>query len=162
MPDPRRLAGAFALGLVIGLAVGPVRVLGADPPGGPAAHEPTCQERYPNDGPGGVDLQLGCVIAELVGAYSGADTRDPAPLTSYLRPLLLVVLLGAGLVIGVVLARRRLGRRLAPVLAAEWWSCPTCRSVNPAVATSCYACGAARPDDARTMARDDEARSARR
>ena len=162
MPEWRRRIGAIALGLVVGLALGPTASLAADPPSGPAAHEPTCQERYPNDGPGGVDLQLGCVIAQLVGAYTGGDTRDPAPLSSYLRPLLLVGLIGTGLAIALVLARRRLGRRLAPVLAAEWWSCPACRSVNPAVAASCYACGTPRPADARTMVRDDDARSARR
>jgi len=162
LPDSRRLPVATALGLVIGLTLGPATALAGDPPSGSPAHDPTCQERYPNDGPGGVDLQLGCVIAQVVGAYSGADTRDPAPLSSYLRPLLLVALLGAGLIVALLLARRRLGRRLAPVLAAEWWSCPTCHSVNPGVATSCYACGTARPEDAPTMARDDEARSARR
>lgn len=159
LPDARRLLGTIVLGLIAGAIVAPAAALAADPPGGPAPQQPTCQERYPNDGPGGVDLQLGCVIAELVGAYSGADTRDPAPLSSYLRPLALVGLLGAGVGIGIILARRRLGRRLAPVLAAAWWPCPACRSVNPAVATTCYACGAPRPDDAGTMPRDDDARS---
>lgn len=158
----RRLHVAMALGFLLGLGIAPMAARAADPSNGPAARQPTCQERYPDAGPGGVDLQLGCVLAELVGAYTGADTRDPTPLSSYVRPLLLVALLGAGLVISLVLARRRLGRRLAPVLAAEWWSCPTCRSVNPGVVTSCYACGAGRPEDAPTMARDDEARSARR
>ena len=156
------LAAALVAGLVAGLATAPMAALAADPPGGPAGHAPTCQERYPGDGPAGVDLQLGCVIAQLVGAYTGADSSDPAPLSSYLRPVAIVGLLVAAVAIALVVVRRRLGRRLAPVLAAEWWSCPACRSVNPAVATSCYSCGSPRTTDARPMARDDEERSARR
>ena len=42
--------------------------------------------------------------------------------------------------------RRRAGRRLAPVLADEWWVCASCRSVNGAGVARCYSCGSARPD----------------
>ncbi|HUG29854.1 MAG TPA: hypothetical protein VMQ65_04980 [Candidatus Limnocylindria bacterium] len=44
------------------------------------------------------------------------------------------------------LVARRAGRRLAPVLAGEWWICDSCRSVNGAGVARCYSCGSGRPD----------------
>jgi hypothetical protein len=90
---------------------------------------PTCAERYPADGPGGVDLQLGCVVNEVVGSYlglGGAGGSDPPRLSGYLMPILLlaaavVVVGGAGRVVVVrrlPLAQRRGPRDVLPLRPA--------------------------------------------
>jgi len=122
----------------------------ADPtaePGPPSAAGPTCAERYPGEGPAGVDLRLGCVIGELVGHYTGADAETVTPASTYAL-VTLAVIVGGGIAIWLVLrvARDAAGRRLAPVQPGEWWLCGSCRSVNGAGVEHCYSCGATRPD----------------
>jgi hypothetical protein len=148
----RRLASLAGLvllpALVIATLAGPLETAAADPTSPPA--RASCEERFPADGPAGVDLRLGCLVGEIFGTFTGTtDQGEPAPLSSYLEPLLLAVLAVAGAVVALALSRRLLGRRLAPVTPAEWWSCDACRSLNPGSADHCYACGARRsPDDA--------------
>jgi len=114
---------------------------------GPSAAGPTCAERYPGEGPAGVDLRLGCVIGELVGHYTGADAETVTPASTYAL-VTLAVIVGGGIAIWLVLrvARDAAGRRLAPVQPGEWWLCGSCRSVNGAGVEHCYSCGATRPD----------------
>ena len=139
-------------------AAGPA--LGADPTAAPETitnNPPTCAERYPAEGPAGVDLRLGCMIGELVGHYTGAAAEPATPASSY--GLLVVGILAAG-AIAIWLAGRLIGRaagrRLAPVQPGEWWLCPSCRSVNGAGVQHCYSCGAARPAGAGpTLVTDD-------
>ena len=106
----------------------------------PAARPPTCAERYPAEGPGGVDLQLGCLVTELVGFYTGAGASivgEPVRIPAYLWPAALLVAAGVPL---AFVARRFLGRRVASVAPTAFWQCPACRSVNPAGAEACYRC----------------------
>lgn len=133
----------FALALLA--AVVPVPGAGAADP----THRPprlTCDERFPADGPAGIDLRLGCLVGEVVGTFTGTtDQGDPAPLSSYLEPLLITIVAVAAAVVALLLSRRLLGRRLAPDAPTEWWTCDACRSVNPGSGSRCYACGAPRP-----------------
>lgn len=103
---------------------------------------PTCAERYPVDGPGGVDLQLGCVIAELVsGSTSLGPSRDPERMSTWLIRLGAFV---AGSLLLALAARalfRRLNQEMMPVPPGSWWSCPRCRSLNEDRVSRCYACG---------------------
>lgn len=109
----------------------------------PTPRQPTCAERYPADGPAGVDLQLGCIVTELMGAYTGTTDAGGAPprVSAWLGPLAAV---GAGLALLYLVARsvrRAAGRRLAPVVPRTWWSCPRCRSLNAVGVAACYRCG---------------------
>jgi hypothetical protein len=139
---------ASLLGAALLLAA-PADMLGADPTPDPGAtpRPPTCAERFPEGGPAGVDLRLGCIVGEVVGVYTAAQEAPPAPLSTYVIGLGMLV--GAGLVLTLLAGRmlaRRAGRRLAPVLAGEWWVCASCHSVNGAGVAHCYSCGATRPD----------------
>jgi hypothetical protein len=135
--------------------------LAADPTPDPAGtpHPPTCAERFPEDGPGGIDLKLGCIVGEVVGVYVPGQAKPPAPLSSYailvgimLIGLASVIVLGTRLV--ARLAARSAGRRLAPVLPSEWWVCATCRSVNGAQVEHCYSCRSTRPEGPALMTDD--------
>ena len=111
------------------------------PPVAPA--RATCADRFPAEGPAGVDLRLGCIAGELVGLYTASSSSDPTPISSYFLALF-GGLVGA-LLVGWLVMRllfRRAGRRMAPVLPGTWWICDRCRSVNAADASRCYACGA--------------------
>ena len=139
---PLVLAAMLGLGSAAG-------VLAADPtqaPGVPAG-PPTCAERFPAEGPAGVDLRLGCIVSEVVGLYTAGQTAPPPPLSTYAMVVAAFVLAA---VVAVWLAgrfvARRAARRMAPVLAAEWWICASCRSVNGAGVARCYSCGSGRPD----------------
>ncbi|TAK00641.1 MAG: hypothetical protein EPO36_07935 [Chloroflexota bacterium] len=150
----RAAGAAAALGiamvvaaLVIAMsAAGPVIVRAASPEPSattsPTARPPTCAERYPAEGPGGVDLQLGCLVNELVSYAGGLGPSDqPQRLTAYLAPIAAVA---AGLAVLLLVARqlnRRAARRVAPATPVAWWSCPACRSLNAAGRDTCYRCG---------------------
>jgi hypothetical protein len=127
----------------------PPAALAADPTSDPAGtyRPPTCAERFPEDGPGGIDLKLGCIVGEVVGVYVPGQSKPPAPLSSY---AILVGIVLIGLASGIWLLGRLVARRasrwLPPVLPSAWWVCATCRSVNGAVVEHCYSCGSARPD----------------
>ena len=134
--------GALAVPLLLALATTPV--LAADPspsaPAEPAA--PTCTERYPAEGPAGVDLRLGCIVSELVGAYTRGQPGPPPPLSSWVLGLFAVF---AGLLLLFRVTRVALGRRMAPVAPVAWWACASCHSVNAGDSARCYACGGPRP-----------------
>jgi hypothetical protein len=136
--------------IVLATAVMPGAVLAADPtqvPAAQTARPPTCADRFPEEGPAGVDLRLGCIVSEVVGLYTPGQFAAPPTLSSY-AILVGVVALGAitaAWLVGRFVARRA-GRRLAPVLAGEWWICGTCRSVNGVGVAHCYSCGSGRPD----------------
>jgi hypothetical protein len=132
--------------LVLALAAAiPATALAADPTPGPPAGAPTCAERYPEDGPAGVDLRLGCIVSELVGLYTAGQAAQPPPLSAYAVGLGTAVTLAVALLLlaGRLLARRA-GQRLAPVTPGEWWLCSSCRSVNGTAAAHCYSCGSPR------------------
>jgi hypothetical protein len=151
-----RAGTSVARGLALAAALastGAPPVAAADPTTPPATRAPSCSERYPADGPAGVDLQLGCLVSQIVAHYTGqASPTQPTPLSGYLPQISVIVGGTVGLIVVVLLVRRGLGRRLAPVLPAEWWSCAGCRSVNAAGVEHCYRCGAARPPDAAMIA----------
>lgn len=153
---PIAIAGAAAAILA---AILTASVLAADPTGAPggAVAPPTCAERYPEQGPAGVDLRLGCIIGELVGAYSASFAQDATPASTY--ALVVVGILVGGLVVIWLAGRfvaRAAGRRLAPVQPGEWWLCAKCRSVNGAGVVHCYSCGSTRPEGpAPTLQTDD-------
>ena len=127
--------------------------LAADPT--PSPRPPTCAERFPDEGPGGVDLRLGCIVSELVGLYSAGQAGPPPTLSTYAIGLVTAVALivGASLLAVRFLASRA-ASRLAPVVPTEWWLCPGCRSVNAARATRCYRCGSP-PAGGPTLPTDD-------
>jgi hypothetical protein len=114
-------------------------VAGADP--SPTPRPPTCAERYPAEGPAGVDLRLGCIARELVGLYTGENAEEPPRISRYLGQMAVVAGAAVLAVVFLRLVRGRVGRRLAPVTPTAWWLCPKCRSVNAVGKTACYSCG---------------------
>lgn len=145
------LFAVLALALLGTIALArPSGSLAADPtqpPGGQAGDPPSCADRYPAEGPAGVDLRLGCIVSEVVGLYTAGQASAPPPLSTYAIAVGGLVLAGAvGLWLAGRLLARRAGSRLAPVLASSWWICATCRSVNGAGILRCYSCKSARPD----------------
>lgn len=151
---PRRSRCAAALAWVLlalallGAAPAGQTALAADPTADPAAtsRTPTCAERFPAEGPAGVDLRLGCIVGEVVGLYTPDEAGPPLPLSSYAIAVG-ILLTGVGIVVWLALRlfAQRAGRRLAPTLAAEWWVCATCKSVNGANVAHCYSCGSPPP-----------------
>lgn len=125
-------------------------VAAAEPSPTPAITRPppNCTERYPADGPAGVDLRLGCIVAELVGAYTApGDTATAPRISSWLGP---IAFAGAGVALVWIVVRsmsRRVGTRLAPVVPAAWWSCSGCRSLNADGIVACYRCRRPRTDE---------------
>jgi len=163
---PRRLiALGAALDLILSLGLasalpGATAAAEPSPSTGPAptARPPTCAERYRVDGPGGLDLLLGCVVADLVTAYTRAGVEangEPPRISAWLAPIALTVLIFTGLALLLRLVLRRLGREFAPAAPTAWWSCPGCHSLNAAGHEVCYACGRAR--DAEAPATDPDA-----
>lgn len=150
MRGPRGAVRAFVAALAfVACALAPA-TLAADPSPSPdPARPPTCAERFPDEGPAGVDLKLGCIVGQVVGLYSTAATAQPAPLSTYAIGVALLVAAGLGAVWLVGrFASQKAGERMAPVLAGEWWVCATCKSVNGAGVTRCYSCGSPPPDGA--------------
>jgi hypothetical protein len=144
MRAPRLVAVLLGLAMAMAIAAA-APTLAADPGPSPdpsPAPRLSCAERYPANGPGGVDLQLGCVAAEVVGGYSSlGPSRDPERLSTWLLRLGGVAIGAILLLLAASALRRRAGRRLAPTAPNAWWSCPRCRSLNADHATRCYACG---------------------
>jgi hypothetical protein len=121
---------------------------GADPAPGETPRPPTCSERYPAEGPAGVDLRLGCIVSEIVGLWRPGQASPPPTLSAYAIALAALVL--AGVLLGALSIRllaRRAGRRLAPVTPEAWWVCPTCHSINGLGSTRCYNCATPVPTD---------------
>lgn len=143
--DKRAVARAqLAIMISVALfAIFAVPVGAADPTADPTPteHPPTCAERYPADGPAGIDLRLGCIASELVGHYTGSGTGEPVRVSTYLGPALALV--GTLLLAFVLIrfARGRAGERLAAAAPSEWWLCLKCHSVNAAGRPACYSCG---------------------
>jgi hypothetical protein len=153
---PSRVASAALLAITIVLAI-PIQGFAADPSPDPGqtARPPTCAERFPAEGPAGVDLRLGCIVGEVAGLYRPGQAGPPAPLSTY---AIFVGVMVAGAIIAIwLLGRliaRRAGRRLAPVLPGEWWVCSECTSVNGAGVAQCYSCRSPRPDGPSLMTDD--------
>ena len=145
---PLIFVSVLTLVSVVGLTL-PSMALGVDPTAVPDVQPaaPTCAERFPEEGPAGVDLRLGCIVGEVVGLYTSGQARLPAPISTY---AMVVGMLLVGILIVIWLAGRLVariaGRRLAPVLPSEWWLCATCKSVNDAGVAHCYSCGSTPPD----------------
>lgn len=118
------------------------------------APTPNCSDRFPAEGPAGVDLRLGCIVGELVGLYTASSRDDPPTLSAYVLVTAGSAALGVVLVLlALRLVTRRAARRLAPVTPSEWWICPSCHSVNATAASRCYACGSP-PGDGPTLPTD--------
>jgi hypothetical protein len=150
----RQLAAVL---LVAGFLAAPVGALAAEPSAPPVPRPPTCAERFPEEGPAGVDLRLGCIVSEIVGVYAPGQASAPPTISTY-AIVLLGIALGVAALAGLAtrLLARRAGRALAPVTPDAWWQCPRCRSVNAAGAGRCYSCGAARPEDVGAMLMTDD------
>ncbi len=149
-------AFAVAVCLLVPLVASPSTARGAEPSSAPAPVRPSCNELYPEEGPAGVDLRLGCLVDRLLSHYTGREaSAEPAALSAYLPTIAAIVAGVGGLVAVAALGWRRLDRRLAPVMPAAWWACPTCRSVNGAGTVRCYACGAPAPTVAEVMTTAD-------
>jgi hypothetical protein len=132
--------------LLVLLLAAPLAI-GAEPPATP--HAPTCAERFPDPGPAGVDLRLGCIVSEVVGLWRPGQASQPPTLSAYAIAIgiLVAALVGLGLVATRLVARRA-GTRLAATTPDAWWICPACHSINGLNATRCYNCSAPRPADA--------------
>ncbi len=129
------------------------------PSGPPASARPSCADRFPAEGPAGVDLQLGCIVNEIAGTYLGtapaSDARPPR-LSDYAWPIGLTIAGLTGLLLALRQIQRAGGRRLAPATPSAWWSCPSCRSLNVASRTECYRCGASMADSSIEVRTDAE------
>ena len=136
----RRIASLLAAAALVSASLA-APASAADP--SPTPRPLTCAEQYPGEGPAGVDLQLGCLVRELIGHYTGEEPSGQAPrLSAYLAPIISVAV-AVAVAIGLLeLARRRAARRLAPAMPAGWWLCAVCRSVNATGKPACYSCGA--------------------
>lgn len=144
----------FAVALLFAL---PAATSAADPTAQPEPRPPSCAERFPEEGPAGVDLRLGCIVSELVGLYTPGQASAPPTISTY-GLVLLAIVLGVALVaiLSTRLLARRAGAALAPVTPDAWWQCPSCRSVNGAGVTRCYSCGGLRPAEVEvTLTTDD-------
>lgn len=150
-------AGAVAAILLVAAAlVLPVAAGAASPtePPAPTARPPTCAERYPDPGPGGLDLRIPCIVRELMGLVENPGD-EPARLTMWLPTIAMLATAGfiAALILGRIVGRARAGfeRRVAPAAPAVRWSCPRCHSVNEPSRETCYSCGTAWSPAATTM-----------
>jgi hypothetical protein len=138
------VVAALALLSVVPIAA---PVLGID--SAQTTHPPTCAERFPEEGPAGVDLRLGCIVSEVVGLWRPDAVSPPPTLSTY--AVVLGVLVAASVGLGLVLTRmlaRRAGARLAPSTPGAWWVCPACHSINGLRVARCYNCAAPRPPGA--------------
>ena len=148
----RGVAGLSAAGLRAALALAllltsAARALGADPASLPTPRPPTCAERFPAEGPAGVDLRLGCIVSEVVGLWRPDQASPPPTLSAYAITLGILVAAAIGLgLVGTRLIARRAGARLASTTPEAWWVCASCHSINGLNSGRCYNCAAARPD----------------
>jgi hypothetical protein len=142
-------AGRLAAAAWLLALLHPAAGLAADPATDATPRPPTCAERYPAEGPAGVDLRLGCVVSEVIGLWRPGQAAAPPTLSTYAIALAALVgsLVGLALLTTRVLARRA-GARLAPTTPGVWWVCPSCHSINGLGVGRCYRCGTANPGDA--------------
>ena len=157
MAGLNRIAPRAILALSL-LMTAPAGSSAADPSSPPPPAPGSCAERYPEDGPAGVDLRLGCIVSEVVGLYTAGQADAPPTLSAY---AIGVVIAGFLAVVAVLFAgrllARRAGERLAPVLPGEWWQCTRCKSVNAGGAEHCYSCGGPRGSGTRLVTDDSPA-----
>jgi hypothetical protein len=141
-------AGLLATAALLLASLLPAATIAADPATEATPRPPSCAERYPAEGPAGVDLRLGCVVSEVIGLWRPDQAAAPPPLSTYAIALAALVgsVIGLGLVATRVLARRA-GARLAPTTPGAWWVCPSCHSINGLGVGQCYRCGTPMPDD---------------
>jgi hypothetical protein len=152
---PARIA-TLLLGAVAVLAA-PAGVAADDPSAPPEPRRPTCAERFPEEGPAGVDLRLGCIVSELVGLYTPGQASAPPPISTYaIGAAAAIAAVVLAFAVATRLLARRAGQALAPVTPDAWWQCPTCRSVNGVGAARCYSCGSERPADVTLMLPTEE------
>jgi hypothetical protein len=153
MAGLRRPGLVAAGGLVLlTLAVGTAGIVAASDPGA-TARPPTCAERFPAEGPAGVDLRLGCIVSEVVGLWKPEQASAPPTLSAYAIAVaaLAVASLGLALIATRLLARRA-SARLAATTPGAWWVCGACHSINGLGSARCYNCSAPRPADAAATA----------
>ncbi|HTK45187.1 MAG TPA: hypothetical protein VL749_07535 [Patescibacteria group bacterium] len=143
--------GGLLLLSLLALVPGAAGAAAADPAAGASPRPPTCTERFPAEGPAGVDLRLGCIVSEVIGLWRPSQTSPPPPLSAYAVAvgILAMALIALGLVAARLLARRA-GQRLAPVTPEAWWVCPSCHSINGVGTARCYNCALPAPDDIST------------
>lgn len=147
-----RLAALWLVVAALSLAGTAAAVAAAEPSPtpSPTPRPPTCTERYPEEGPAGIDLRLACIVQELLGLGQPGDR--PARISEWAGTIALLAGLGfaAFLVVYTIAGRlkRRFDRRTAPARPGAWWQCPDCRSVNGTGRATCYSCARARPPDA--------------
>ena len=138
---------AVACLLALMTALQPRPVWAADPTAsGAPSSPPICAERYPADGPAGIDLLLGCIVNEVMQSYLGAGSRTashPPRFSQWFGQIAAGVALVVGLFVLLRAIRRSAGRRLAPAAPIVWWECRDCRSLNAAGTPACYRCGQA-------------------
>ena len=145
----RRSIVALLAAAVVSIYAGPPGADGATP--APAPTAPSCADEYPDPGPAGIDLRLGCMVGRVTGLDLGTGSGRDIPFTTYLTPV--AGLLGGAIAVGLLVRflRRRAAARLAPTLPTSWWACPRCGSVNRDGAARCYACGAPWTADAQRL-----------
>jgi hypothetical protein len=81
-------------------------------------------------------------VSELVTYATGLGPSDqPQHLSEYLIPIGAVAVALVALLLAARQLNRRAARRVTPATPVAWWSCPACRSLNPAGRAACYRCG---------------------
>lgn len=132
-----KVVAAAAMAATLAAAI-TTAAFAADPT--PTPRPPTCAERFPADGPAGVDQRLGCIVSELVGHYTTGGVGEPVPISTYLGPLIVLVGGFALLFLAFHYMLGRGQRRMAAAAPSEWWLCPDCHSVNGQARPKCYSC----------------------
>jgi len=112
------------------------------------ADDPRCADWEQHGAPPGIDMKALCTANQIIDTYTGRTRVDVTdePLLPYAGAALVT---GLALAVVGVLATRfvgaKAGRRLAPEIPDDWWTCSACQSVNAVGRPVCYACHQARP-----------------